>query len=372
MGEYTVQYRDFDLTSWYQGWTVICSMSSAGFLDPIVGILHYRGDQVELTPHSCLPADAMWNLAMAINVYLTVFKKYNAEQLKSMEWIYLLVCYGGPLIPALAYCFISTGNGKIYGDATLWCWVSGPWDWLRVALCYAPAWFCIVTTFTIYLLAGRDIFLKRQQLRSFHPSAAPIPLSNPFTSWKTTEVHVTSELATMETPSTIHLSKELDPQSRVLSRQGFEQYSVTIGRGPERPKSDLPPGLQMTTHVQRNVALEANAAAWGYTRCALLFFVSLLITWVPSSLFRVSSLAHPGPPSWPLAFAAALVLPLMGFWNAVIYTATSWRAVPRLLPLGRPAPQQPPPPSLVADDARHRRRSHASVSDSLKALAEGV
>ncbi|MCJ1382530.1 hypothetical protein MMC17_005643 [Xylographa soralifera] len=326
----------------------------------------------------------MWNLAMAINVYLTVFKKYNAEKLKSMEWIYLLVCYGGPLIPALAYCFISTGNGKIYGNATLWCWVSGPWDWLRVALCYAPAWFCIITTFTIYLLAGRDIFLKRKQLRSFQPSASPIAVENPFTftSWKTTEVHITSELVSMESPSTIHLSKELDPQSRVLSCQGLEQYSVTIGRGPERPKSDISPrspGLQMTTHLQRNVALEANAAAWGYTRCALLFFVSLLITWVPSSLFRVYSLAHPATTSWPLAYAAGLVLPLMGFWNAVIYTTTSWRAVTHLpsylLPtswaatLGLPAPQRPLAFTFV-DEAPHRRRSHASLSDSMKGLAD--
>ncbi|MCJ1391201.1 hypothetical protein MMC18_004063 [Xylographa bjoerkii] len=319
---------------------------------------------------------------MAINVYLTVFKKYNAERLKSMEWIYLLVCYGVPLVPAFAYCFISTGNGKIYGNATLWCWVSGPWDWLRVALCYAPAWFCILTTFTIYLLAGRNIFLKRKQLRSFQPSAEPISIENPFTSWKTTEVKITSELANMDNPSTSHLSKELDPQSRALSRQGFEQYSVTIGRGPERPKSDISPrspGLQITTHLQHNVALEANTAAWGYTKCALLFFVSLMITWVPSSIFRVYSLAHPGTTSWPLAYAAGLVLPLMGFWNSVIYITTSWSAVTHLpshiLPrswavsFGLPAPQRPMAFAFV-DDSLHRRRSHVSVSDSMKGLAD--
>ena len=96
---------------------------------------------MELMSYSFLPADAMWNLAMAINVYLTVFQKYDAERLKSMERLYLLVCYGGPFIPAFACCFISTNeNGKIYGNAILWCWVSDPWDWLRVALCSAPAW----------------------------------------------------------------------------------------------------------------------------------------------------------------------------------------------------------------------------------------
>ena len=31
-----------------------------------------------------LPADALWNLAMAINVYMTLFRKYNARQLKAL------------------------------------------------------------------------------------------------------------------------------------------------------------------------------------------------------------------------------------------------------------------------------------------------
>ena len=35
-----------------------------------------------------LPADALWNLAMAMNVYLTLFRKYNADQLKALEWRY--------------------------------------------------------------------------------------------------------------------------------------------------------------------------------------------------------------------------------------------------------------------------------------------
>ena len=38
-----------------------------------------------------LPADALWNLAMAINVYMTLFHKYNAQQLKTLEWRYHLM-----------------------------------------------------------------------------------------------------------------------------------------------------------------------------------------------------------------------------------------------------------------------------------------
>ena len=106
-----------------------------------------------------MPADAMWNLCMAINVYLTIFKKYNTDDLKSLEWMYILgkdtcnpfACisaefwsanYGGPFIPAFIYCFVSSPeNGRIYANATLWCWVSPKWDYLRVATLYGPAWF---------------------------------------------------------------------------------------------------------------------------------------------------------------------------------------------------------------------------------------
>lgn len=55
---------------------------------------------------------------MACNVYLTFFYKYNSEQLRQLEWKYLLVCYGLPLIPAVAYFFVDTSaRGPVYGSA---------------------------------------------------------------------------------------------------------------------------------------------------------------------------------------------------------------------------------------------------------------
>lgn len=57
---------------------------------------------------------------MAINVYLTLFKKYNASQLKALEWKYHLMCYGCPFLIAFVYIFIDTNkNGKIYGSAVV-------------------------------------------------------------------------------------------------------------------------------------------------------------------------------------------------------------------------------------------------------------
>ena len=147
---------------------------------------------------------------------------------------------------------------------------------------------CILTTLSIYVFAGHDIFQKRKQLRSLSvASSAEFALENPFVSYKTTEIQVTSELANIGGAAPDDSSQRLlglTPRSRVTSNQGYEQYSITIERGATQM---LPTPRAQSFHTAKNsVALEANAAAWGYTKCALLFFVSLLITWVRDFCFR--------------------------------------------------------------------------------------
>lgn len=69
---------------------------------------------------------------------------------------------------------------------------------------------------------------------------------------------------------------------------------------------------------------------YAYTRVAILFCTSILITWVPASINRVYGLRHPDTPNFGLNAASAVVLPLQGFWNTVIYFVTSlgiWRGV---------------------------------------------
>lgn len=67
-----------------------------------------------------MPADALWTLAMACNVYLTFFRKYNAQQLRALEWKYVIFCYGLPSLPAFTYVFVQTpARRKVYGSATV-------------------------------------------------------------------------------------------------------------------------------------------------------------------------------------------------------------------------------------------------------------
>lgn len=65
-----------------------------------------------------MPADALWTFCMACNVYLTFFHKFDSDQLRQLEWKYLIFCYGLPLIPAVVYFFVDTADrGPVYGSA---------------------------------------------------------------------------------------------------------------------------------------------------------------------------------------------------------------------------------------------------------------
>jgi hypothetical protein len=88
-----------------------------------------------------MPADAFWMLAMAVNVYLTFYFKFDAQRLRRMEIPYLLCCYGIPFIVAITMVFVSTPErGRMFGNATLWCWTAPKWDIFRIAIFYGPVW----------------------------------------------------------------------------------------------------------------------------------------------------------------------------------------------------------------------------------------
>lgn len=91
-----------------------------------------------------MPADAFWTLAMAVNVYLTFYYKYDGQMLRKMEIPYLLCCYGIPFVVALTYIFINdSGKGRVYGNATLWCWIQQTWDIWRIITFYGPVWYVL-------------------------------------------------------------------------------------------------------------------------------------------------------------------------------------------------------------------------------------
>ncbi len=220
-------------------------------------------------------------------------------------------------------------------------------------------------------MAGQEIFAKRHQLRAFAQAPSePIGfnsyMNDPSKYQVTNEYQVTSEYATLPlsavdgayVPSAGPKSASSDASSNPKT------YSVNI-------TSTHPSIACNSNSVQRKnkAAMEANRAAFGYAKVASLFFVSLLVTWVPSSINRVYSLIHPDSVSVQYAYAAGIVLSLMGFWNAVIYIATSHRACSTLFSSMFKKNSRALPTRDVAELGSRRSRLRESHGDSIEGLA---
>ncbi|KAF8469750.1 hypothetical protein BDZ91DRAFT_781750 [Kalaharituber pfeilii] len=296
-----------------------------------------------------MPADALFCAAMAFNVYLTVFRKFSSHRLQKLEIPYILFCYGVPLIPALVFLFIGRKldgeDAPLYGPATLWCWISDEWQILRIATFYGPVWLVLLFTFAIYILAGRVIFKLRGSLRLFArdpgsstittgtgnygsgggtvtsitPAAAPGPAPPPGAIIRTTQaVQIVSNTST-----TVPILSDPSPVAGAAQQQQFPNsntYSCTVETG---ERSIIPTTAKAIVSARHRSAVEANTAAWAYCRCAMLFFLALVITWLPSSINRVYTVIYPGTTNFGLHFTSALVLPCQGFWNGLIYVMTT-------------------------------------------------
>lgn len=202
----------------------------------------------------------------------------------------------------------------------------------------------ICVTFFIYIRAGREIYQNHKKLNGLnytsHCEPEPLPMNSPFNT-KTTEVSVTSEIVTTATEESIDLTPLGAAQNRssIVGQQPLA-YSVTISALPSGSSGHTLPttttedtndnaNIVNTTaqpRTRRKTTYEANSAAWQYTKCAILFFTAILVTWIPSTANRVYSVVHRNEISLPLEYMSSLVLPLQGFWNAVIYVVTSWGA----------------------------------------------
>ncbi|KAH0848865.1 hypothetical protein AYO21_09565 [Fonsecaea monophora] len=251
--------------------------------------------------HWFLPADALWTFAMACNVYLSFFRQYDASQIRGLEWRYLGACYGVPFVPALVFLFVSSdGKGKVYGDAVLWCWVSTEWNALRIATFYGPVWLIILVTMFIYVKSE-----ARADIPSNGYAMNQLPTSP--VSPKTYEVTISSQVPHSHAPSqqrNLRSPRNTYHEDAPSTNVAQTNTNVVVERPPIR-------------------TLDANKATMSYCKTAMLFFLALLCTWVPSTVNRVYTLVWPDDSVFGLDFASGLVLPLQGFWNTIIYIVTS-------------------------------------------------
>jgi hypothetical protein len=302
---------------------------------------------------------------MAINVFLVFFCNADPRMFRKYAWLYCIICFGGPLIPAIVLISIrNSPRGLMFGDATLWCWIGTDWSLVRLYAYYIPIWIFSFLSIMIYIAVGYQVFHARNMLRDLVIDGMKVERSDsiPYSSSEhrgsseanltgrqefygtaVTEVQITREEPRqaihhgLAQPATAHTgSNPPRIQSWVLPGS-FEQLErTTSGRGQRFETvctSDSTPQPSSTV-ITRLRAIKSNASLklkrldpvkMAYLRTSFIFGFAVLITWIPSSINRLYSLTHGDRISFSLSVASGCVLPLQGFWNTLIYFTTSWK-----------------------------------------------
>ncbi|KAM5444690.1 hypothetical protein MferCBS31731_000144 [Microsporum ferrugineum] len=308
-------------------------------------------------------ADAFWAFSMACNVYLTLFHRYSTAELRKIEWKYICICYVLPSIPALTFLFIKNNErGKVYGGATVSTTLEPQWSILRVAGVYGPIWSIIAVTLGIYIYSAKFILASRRDIKRLRNISLTLTSTVDSTLPGAADV---SSYMDHDTHPGLQQHIQQDPQQREQQAHHLDNWAGPEHRqeylGDDIEPAYFPPstprhtthgpeseGVEDTINVEHAAghdsfqirpnrrrslpgegyrmyksSWERQSATWAYSKFAILFFCSLLVTWVPASINRVYSFAHPEEPNRVLTYLASLVLPLQGFWNTLVYTAVS-------------------------------------------------
>ncbi|RGP74260.1 hypothetical protein FLONG3_6172 [Fusarium longipes] len=369
---------------------VFASIANAGA--SVASMIGYDGLQAGEGSNLCqaqafifewfMQSDPWWSLAMAINVFLVFFCNADPRMFRKYAWLYCVICFGGPLIPAIVLISIrNSPRGLMFGDATLWCWIGTDWSLVRLYAYYIPIWIFSFLSIMIYFAVGYHVFHARNVLRhmvidgmkversdsipyssSEHRASSEAVAFPPGTSERgdtdscpqnltghqdfygtaVTEVEITREEPRqpihhgLASPAAAH--KGSNPsciQSWVLPGS-FDQLERTTSRGQrvETLCTSNSTPQPSSTIIARLRAVKASASLklkrldpvkMAYLRTSFIFGFAVLITWIPSSINRLYSLTHQDKISFSLSVASGCVLPLQGFWNTLIYFTTSWK-----------------------------------------------
>ncbi|KAB5580271.1 G-protein coupled receptor [Coniochaeta sp. 2T2.1] len=293
-----------------------------------------------------MQSDPWWSLAMAVNVWMVFFLAANPTSFRQYLWLYCLVCYGAPALPAVTLLLIrGDPRGPVYGNATLWCWIADSWNSLRIFTYYLPIWVCILVSTIIYFAVGYQVFHQRNQLRN-------LSLSNPAKDTSCSDVRDSGERVslvaissfggaaiparsshgggrtrkiTTATGTTTTTTVALTPYT-TISTNYHPPSTPSRHRTPSKPTS-WPSRLKSGTRHFLTKLRNLDPVKLAYLRTSFVFAISILITWTPSSINRVYTLIYPTRFNFGLNMASAVVLPLQGVWNCVIYCATSWHVL---------------------------------------------
>ncbi|KAI2463082.1 hypothetical protein F4781DRAFT_146027 [Annulohypoxylon bovei var. microspora] len=304
-----------------------------------------------------MQSDPWWSFAMAVNVYMVFFFSANTNSFLRYWYAYFIVCYGVPFIPSIWLLVVRGGDGQnVYGNATIWCWIDKDWSNLRIYTYYLPIWVCIILSTCIYVAVGYHVFKQRNQLRNLSLSnpareAPTVRDSGEKTLFANAAImgSINREVVQVTTvnSSTAHPIDGPSSASTTAPGNWFDgpPDDQSYFDGPSTPISspnpyqttvtqitaDPPPREGLRARVQENFQRwrarfnHMDPVKMAYLRTSFVFAISVFVTWTPSSINRVHDLVYAESASFALNLASAVVLPLQGVWNAVIFFSTSWK-----------------------------------------------
>ena len=298
---------------------------------------------------------------------------------------------------------------------------------LRLATFYGPVWLIIAATFTLYALVGRNIYKNRisniyvQQQLDNNCSDTTFSTVGKLELWSRLSSIIRAHESNVENrpvspireldlssapthpqsacepsfaagrlPSTSHAPKDVvflsgEDSIATPAPPKDTKYVSTLSRAPTQSNTSprTSRGAQYTASIRGPIIsplapLNASArrGAQTYARVAILFFIIMVIYWVPPTINRVYSFNH--PPKFGLNLAAAAVLPLQGFFNCVIYCFTSrsqlkeiWRSAKARWWHKPPVMRRSVGSTALNAEGRTIRRSQLDVVDEL-ALKYGL
>lgn len=250
---------------------------------------------------------------MAIDVYLIVFRRYDAQSLKRLEWKYVVAVAVVTFIPAFPFLFLRGRNGdRLYGDAVIWCAVPPRESILRLWSYYLLIWLSIFITLGLYCRIGVEIINRRRALMSATNDSVQLddtvlPLTLP--------------------PRSVTISHQ-DPKTG----SDVEQTTISSTHTGTTPVP-LPATPNNTTPVCRNpnprrmsLLLRRSSSSLSfrqYIMMPLLFALTLFSVWTPSTVNRIIPLVDPAFStsygSYQLLVVSGVTCSLRGFFNGVVF-----------------------------------------------------
>ncbi|KUL83138.1 hypothetical protein ZTR_10993 [Talaromyces verruculosus] len=260
-------------------------------------------------------ADVLWTVAMAIDVYLVVYRRYEAEALRKLEIYYITIITCIVAIPAVVFLFIHTPDkGPMYGSVTFWCSISPNWVLFRVLLYYGPIWFLIIIVMILYILVGVKVIKLRRQFNASH--ADHIALSSNISTNNHSFDHSNNTLSV-----TVEVNIQSQPAPSSLDQKGPQSFI-------DQMSSSSPPVALNHKYPRRS-----HVSFRQYVLMPMVFFLVLLATWVTPTINRISAFVNPNHSSYSLMVAVGAMGSLRGFWNGVVFISIgmkSWRRESKL------------------------------------------